>query len=148
MFKRIKIRGKLLLLLAAPLMAVLFLAFLGIVDRTEIIDARTENARLAEFAQANADLSVTFQIERFQTLLTNQLALPGDGRRPDQLATDEQVITWLDTVAESLGSIESTELHNQTITIRAWVTDLITNERTERYQPVALSAELNKISAE
>ena len=148
MFKRIKIRGKLLLLLAAPLMAVLFLAFLGIVDRTEIIDARTENARLAEFAQANADLSVTFQIERFQTLLTNQLALPGDGRRPDQLATDEQVITWLDTVAESLGSIESTELRNQTITIRAWVTDLITNERTERYQPVALSAELNKISAE
>ncbi|MDG2218789.1 MAG: hypothetical protein P8L46_12190 [Acidimicrobiales bacterium] len=148
MFKRIKIRGKLLLLLAAPLMAVLFLAFLGIVDRTEIIDARTENARLAEFAQANADLSVTFQIERFQTLLTNQLALPGDGRRPDQLATDEQVITWLDTVAESLGSIESTELHNQTITIRARITDLITNERTERYQPVALSAELNKISAE
>jgi signal transduction histidine kinase len=148
MFKRIKIRGKLLLLLAAPLMAVLFLAFLGIVDRTEIVDARTENARLAEFAQAHADLSVTFQIERFQTLLTNQLALPGDGRRPDQLATDEQVITWLDTVTQSLGSIESTELRNKSITIRAWVTDLITRERTERYQPVALSAELNKISAE
>lgn len=148
MLKRIKIRGKLLLLLAAPLMAVLFLAFLGFIDRTELVDARTENARLAEFAQANADLSVTFQIERFQTLLTNQLALPGDGLRPDQLATDEQVVTWLATVAHSLDSIESIELRNQTITIRAWVTNLITNERTERYQPVALSTELNKISAE
>lgn len=147
MLNRIKIRGKLLLLLAAPLLAVLFFAWSGVMDRTDIVDARAQNAHLAEFAQANADLSVTFQIERFQTLLSHRLALPGDELRPDQIATNEQTIEWLAAVDQSLGSVRSAELVDQVIAIRAGVTAVITDDRTDRYHPVDLATELNNISA-
>jgi signal transduction histidine kinase len=147
MLKRIKIRGKLLLLLTAPLLAVLVFAFSGVIDRTEIADARAENAQLASFAQANADLSVTLQIERFRTLLSNRLTLPTAEVRPDQVATDEQTIVWLTAVDRSLGSIDSAELADQIIAIRDRVTAAITDDRTERYHPVTLSTELNNLSA-
>ena len=147
MLNRIKIRGKLLLLLAAPLLAVLFFAWSGVMDRTDIVDARAENAQLAEFAQANADLSVTFQIERFRTLLSHRLALPRAELRPDQIATNEQTIEWLAAVDHSLGSIGSAELADQIIAIRAGVTVLITGDRTDRYHPVDLATELDNISA-
>ena len=147
MLNRIKIRGKLLLLLAAPLLAVLFFAWSGVMDRTDIVDARAENAQLAEFAQANADLSVTFQIERFRTLLSHRLALPRAELRPDQTATNEQTTEWLAAVDQSLGSIGSAELADQIIAIRAGVTVLITGDRTDRYHPVDLATELDNISA-
>ncbi len=147
MLKRIKIRGKLLVLLTAPLLAVLVFAFSGVIDRTEIADARAENAQLASFAQANADLSVSFQIERFRTLLSNRLTLPTTELRPDQVATDEQTMAWLVVVEQSLGSVGSADLVDQIIAIRDRVTAAITNDRTERYHPVALGTELNNLSA-
>ena len=65
MLKRIKIRGKLLLMLLAPLAAVLFFAFSGVTDRTTDATDSSREARIAEFTEASGDLSTALQIERF-----------------------------------------------------------------------------------
>ena len=146
MLKRIKIRGKLLLLLAAPLLAVLLFALSGFTDRTDSADARAENARLAELGHANADLSVAFQIERFRSLLTNRLMLPSEGLRPDQVATDQQVARWLTVVDETISDIDDPELVAELFELRAQITDTVTEDRTERFHPVALATQLNNAS--
>lgn len=79
MLKRIKVRGKLLLLLATPLVAVMVFAYSGIVDRT---DFQEGEARIAEFADAGADLSLAVQIERIRLLTIEQAAPPTRTRSP------------------------------------------------------------------
>ncbi len=147
MLKRIKIRGKLLLLLAAPLLAVLVFAFSGFIDRTDVADASAENARIAELAQANADLSVAFQVERFRSLLSHRLTLPRDEPRTDQIGTDQEFASWLRTVDTTITDIDDPTLAAEITDLRTALTDAITEDRTERFHPVALATELNNASS-
>jgi signal transduction histidine kinase len=96
MLKRIKVRGKLLLLLATPLVAVMVFAYSGIVDRTERTDFQEGEARIAEFADAGADLSLAVQIERIR-LLTIEQAAPTDSDpvADERATTDAQLQRWL-----------------------------------------------------
>ena len=62
MLKRIKIRGKLLLLLATPLLAVLVFAATGILDRLDNRDFQDREARIADLADAGSDLQLAIQV--------------------------------------------------------------------------------------
>ncbi len=111
MLKRIKVRGKLLLLLATPLVAVMVFAYSGIIDRTERTDFQEGEARIAEFADAGADLSLAVQIERIR-LLTIEQASPTD---PDPVgderaATDAQLQRWLGAYEAVRGDLTDEQL--------------------------------------
>ena len=145
MLKRIKIRGKLLLLLLTPLLAVLLFAFSGVVDRTDDASASTREARIAEFAEASADLSTALQIERFQTMIAGRLMLATSELRPDEIATDEALSRWVDTTFSIWGDITDTELRDQISNLRARMVDTIDADRRERFTPESLATELNTV---
>ena len=116
MLKRIKIRGKLLLMLLAPLAAVLFFAFSGVTDRTDAATDSSREARVAEFIEASGDLSTALQIERFNTQLAGRLALLTAEVRPDEIATDEALARWLATTDSAWNDLRNPDL-------RAWLED-------------------------
>ncbi len=62
MLTRINIRGKLLLLLATPAVAVLVFASTGVVDRLESRDFQERESRIASLADAGSDLSLAVQV--------------------------------------------------------------------------------------
>ena len=64
MLKRIKIRGKLLLLLVTPILAIMVFAATGILDRLDNRDFQEREARIADLADAGSDLSLAVQVQR------------------------------------------------------------------------------------
>lgn len=111
MLKRIKVRGKLLLLLATPLVAVMVFAYAGIIDRTEATTHQEREARIAEFANAGADLSLSIQVERIRLLEVERLALAGaDLMSEERLNTDAQLQRWVNAYDEVRGDLENPEL--------------------------------------
>jgi signal transduction histidine kinase len=111
MLKRIKVRGKLLLLLATPLVAVMVFAFSGIVDRTERTDFQEGEARIAELADSGADLSLAIQIERIQLLTVERSAMDiSDLVGDERAATDAELTRWLAAYDNARGDLEDARL--------------------------------------
>ncbi|MEM7288698.1 MAG: ATP-binding protein, partial [Actinomycetota bacterium] len=146
MLKRIKIRGKLLLLLLTPLLAVLLFAFSGVVDRTDDANDSTREARIAEFAEASGDLSTALQIERFQTVIAARLMLATSELRADEIATDEALARWIDTTFSAWDDFEDPALREQITNLRARLVDTIDADRRERFTPESLATELNTVA--
>lgn len=111
MLKRIKVRGKLLLLLATPLVAVMVFAYSGIIDRTEATSFQEREARIAEFANAGADLSLAVQIERIRLLEVERMSLAGtDLLTTERAETDAQLSRWVDSYQNVRGDLENRDL--------------------------------------
>ncbi len=132
MLKRIKIRGKLLLLLTVPLLAVLLFAASGVVDRTELTDEKAREARLAQVADAGADLAVALQIERFETIQAGRLAVTTGELRSDQLDSNAALDRWSQTVGTVLADITDPALAEDFIAVRTQLTRDLTEERIGR----------------
>ena len=107
MLKRIKVRGKLLLLLATPLVAVMVFAYSGIVDRTERTEFQEGEARIAELADAGADLSLSIQIERIRVLELDRDLIDGDDDVlvEEREQTDAQLARWIDAIDRARGEL-------------------------------------------
>lgn len=111
MLKRIKVRGKLLLLLVTPLVALVAFAYSGIVDRTDRTTFLEGEARIAELADAGTDLSLAIQIERIRVLEVERLgSAPGDAVEAERAETDEQLERWLDAVESTRGDVSDPQL--------------------------------------
>lgn len=145
MLKRIKIRGKLLLLLITPLLAVLLFAASGVLERTDNRDASAGEAQIAEFAEATADLSTALQVERFQTLLTGRLMGAFSSEiRPDEIATDDALTRWRSEVNDISGDLGGTAVLESIRTLEADLVDVVDAERGERFASDALAEELSE----
>ena len=68
MLKRIKVRSKLLVLVVTPLIALAAFATTGVQERLERSEFFTREERIAELADAGADLSLAVHVERNRTL--------------------------------------------------------------------------------
>ena len=111
MLKRIKVRGKLLLLLATPLVAVMVFAYSGIVDRTERTDFQEGEARIAALADSGADLSLALQIERIRLLTVEQSTDDGsDPLAEERAATNEELTRWLRAIEAARPDLRDPEL--------------------------------------
>jgi len=146
MLKRIKIRGKLLLLLTVPLIAVLIFAASGVIDRTDVVDQKDREARLAQVADAGADLSVALQLERFESSLSAQLLLAPNEVGPDQLATDAALLRWTEIVENVLPDITDPGLAEEFVSVRALMQENLTDSRFE-LPPDVLGEQLNSQTA-
>ena len=145
MLKRIKIRGKLLLLLITPLLAVLLFAASGVLERTDNRDASASEAQIAEFAEATADLSTALQVERFQTLLTGRLMGAFSSEiRPDEIATDDALTQWRTEVDAISGVLAGTPVLESIRTLEADLVEVVDAERGERFASDALADELSE----
>lgn len=114
MLKRIKVRGKLLLLLATPLVAVMVFAYSGIVDRTERTDFQEGEARIAELADAAADLSLSIQIERIRLQTVEQSSIESsDAVAEERANTDTQLNRWLAAYASARADLSNPQLINE-----------------------------------
>jgi hypothetical protein len=89
MLKRIKVRGKLFMLLATPLVAVVVFAFSGIVDRQDRTGFQEREARIAEFADTSTDLPLAVQVERLRVLEVQQRSMDSsDPVGPERAETE------------------------------------------------------------
>ena len=68
MLKRIKVRSKLLVLVITPLIALAAFAATGVGERLESSEFFSRETRIAELADAGADLTVAVHVERNRTL--------------------------------------------------------------------------------
>jgi len=93
MLNRIKVRGKLLLLLTTPLLALVIFAYLGIVDRLDTAAAQTREERLAQLADAGSDLGQTVAHERLVGMIID--AGGGADISIPAAATREAMSQWL-----------------------------------------------------
>lgn len=103
MLKRIRVRGKLLLLLATPLLALFIFAYLGISDRLDSSAGQSREQSLAELADSGSDLSHAVAHER----LVGEIIEAGgvaDIEGP-AAATRDAMARWLQTSASSIGYI-------------------------------------------
>ena len=145
MLKRIKIRGKLLLLLITPLLAVMVFAADGVMDRIERSDASAREAQLATFAVSTADLSTALQVEQFQTLLTGRLMGAFSSEvRPDEIATDEALIRWRREAAAVTDIIDDAELRAEIEAVEARLIDIVATDRGERFASEELAEFLDE----
>jgi signal transduction histidine kinase len=111
MLKRIKIRGKLLLLLSTPLVAVMVFAYSGIIDRTERTTFQAGEARIAELANAGSDLSLAIQFERLGVLEIERMMLDDSTVLTDQRATtNARLQEWLGAADAAMGDLEDPSL--------------------------------------
>lgn len=111
MLKRIKVRGKLLLLLATPLVAVVAFAYTGIVDRTERTEFQEGEAQIAELADAGADLSLAIQVERIRVLEYERMLLTGDdGLDAERAETNAQLTRWIGAVDAARDQLRDPQL--------------------------------------
>jgi len=111
MLKRIKVRGKLLLLLATPLVAVMVFAFSGIVDRTERTTFQEGEARIAELADAGADLSLAIQIERIRVLQVERMLISdSDLLGEERLATNDELDRWISAIENATPELTDPQL--------------------------------------
>ncbi|MEM9468217.1 MAG: ATP-binding protein, partial [Actinomycetota bacterium] len=146
MLKRIKIRGKLLLMLMAPLAAVLFFAFSGVTDRTADATDSSREARLAEFIEASGELSAALQIERFNTQLAGRLALLTAEVRPDEIATDEALTRWLATTDSAWNDLRDPDLRLWLQDTRILLIEKIDADRRIDMNATALADELEGLA--
>lgn len=106
MLKRIRIRGKLLLLLATPLVAVMVFAYSGIVDRTDRTSFEEGQARIAELADAGSDLSLAIQIERIRVLEVERLmAGSAELLETERETTNQQFDRWVSAIESARGDM-------------------------------------------
>jgi signal transduction histidine kinase len=111
MLKRIKVRGKLLLLLATPLVAVMVFAYSGIVDRTEQTSFQEEEARLAELANAGSDLTLAIQVERLGVLEVERMMMDeGTVLTEERDATNFHLHHWMGAARAALPDLEDPAL--------------------------------------
>ncbi len=111
MLKRIKVRGKLLLLLATPLVAVMVFAYSGIVDRTEQTAFQEEEARIAELANAGSDLSLAIQVERLGVLEVERMMMDeGTVLTEERDATNFHLHHWMGAATAARADLEDPEL--------------------------------------
>ncbi len=147
MLKRIKIRGKLLLLLTTPLLAVLLFASIGVLDRTDTSTERSRDAELAEFADLSADLSATLQIERFQTLLAGRLMLAASELRADEIATDEALARWQTSAATITAELTTSGIAEEVSALSVRMADTLDSDRSQRFLSAGLASELARNSS-
>ena len=97
MLKRIKVRSKLLVLVVPPLVALGAFAAIGVDERLERADFFSREERIAELADAGADLSLAVQVERNRAL---QVDAGGAVDMESAVAsTDAAVDRWLTAAA-------------------------------------------------
>jgi signal transduction histidine kinase len=97
MLKRIKVRSKLLLLVITPLIALAGFATVGVGERLDSSDFFSREERIAELADAGADLTLAVHVERNRTL---QIHAGGAADIEGAvIATDAAVDRWLGTAA-------------------------------------------------
>ncbi len=108
MLKRIKIRGKLLLLLATPVLAVIVFAATGVQDRLDNTTFQDREATIAELADAGSDLSLSVQIQRMRGLAADADAeIDVEGA---ETATNAAIDRWLMAAADARDSINDPDL--------------------------------------
>ena len=111
MLKRIKVRGKLLLLIVTPLIAVLVFAFSGVTDRRDQASFQEREVRIAELADAGSDLSLAIQVERLRTLQATRLNMNvSEALAPERAETNAQLDRWLLAVARARADLDDPEL--------------------------------------
>jgi signal transduction histidine kinase len=111
MLKRIKVRGKLLLLLATPLVAVMVFAYSGVIDRTERTTFQEGEARIAELADAGADLSLAIQLERIRLLTVARSSMDSsDPAGEERAASNTQLARWLSAYDGARSDLSSQRL--------------------------------------
>ncbi len=124
MLNRIRVRGKLFLLLTAPLLALLIFSYLGVVDRLDESNQQGREERIAELADAGSDLSLSLAQERFTGMLLDagaeadfDLSAAGD-------VTNQAMRRWIDSAADARpslvdpASIEAIDLLTEQLTSR------------------------------
>ncbi len=145
MLKRIKIRGKLLLLLIAPLMAVVLFAGLGVLERTDNRDASATEVQIAELAEATADLSTALQVERLQTLLAGRLEAAFSAEiRPEETATDDALSRWRTEAGDIAEALAGTVVLESIQAVEADLVDVVSAARGERFTTERLVDELSQ----
>ncbi|MEM9203010.1 MAG: ATP-binding protein [Actinomycetota bacterium] len=148
MLKRIKIRGKLLLMLLAPLLALLFFSYTGVTDRSEEASAGSREARLAAFVESSGDLATALQIERFNTQLSGRLMLNTAETRPDEIATDAALAAWLETTSAVRDDLQSATLGSFVDTTRIDLIASIDDERRTESTPTELEVRLDQLATD
>jgi len=99
MLNRIKVRGKLLLLLATPLLALFIFAYLGIADRLDTSSSQSREQSLAQLADSGSDLSHAVAHERLVGMIIDaggsaDISVPA-------ITTREAIARWLQTSADA-----------------------------------------------
>lgn len=149
MLKRIKIRGKLLLLLVTPIIAIAVFAADGFIDRLDRSEASTRESRLASFAAANAELSTALTVEQFQTLLTGRvMGAFSENERADRAASDQALIAWRQTVAATRTDVTDVGLRGEIILVETELERVVTADRGERLGAAELADELAALSVQ
>ncbi|MEM7141419.1 MAG: ATP-binding protein [Actinomycetota bacterium] len=130
MLKRIKVRGKLLMLLATPLVAVMVFAYSGIIDRQDRTGFQEREARIAELADAGADLSLAVQIERIRLLEIEKLSVLGsDPMGAERGETDAQLARWRVAYDAARGDLTDPALRAEFDDLSVRLTENITPDR-------------------
>lgn len=124
MLNRIRVRGKLFLLLTAPLLALLIFAYLGVVDRLDDSTRQGREERIAELADAGSDLSLSLAQERITGMLLDagadadiDLSAAGD-------VTNQAMRRWIDSASDARpslfdqASVEAIDLLAEQLTAR------------------------------
>ncbi|MFQ5557495.1 MAG: ATP-binding protein, partial [Acidimicrobiales bacterium] len=110
MLKRIRVRSKLLLLLAAPVVALVVLAGSIAVDRFQTAEDLRGDVALARLADAGSDVATAVAIEHFRSVLSGQGGVDAELDEA-RAATDAALEIWSQQRirAEELGHVELNE---------------------------------------
>ncbi len=105
MLNRIRVRGKLFLLLVTPLLAVVVFAYIGVVNRLDTASAQSREEVLARLADSGSQLSTAVSQERLLAMMV------GAGAERDleaaTLDTQVAILDWFDASADARPLIRS-----------------------------------------
>ncbi len=105
MLNRIRVRGKLLLLLTAPLLALVIFAYLGIINRLDTSSGQTREEHLAQLADSGSDLGQAVAHGRLVAMMVDA-GSQVDATAP-AAATRDAMKQWLERAASARGYINS-----------------------------------------
>ncbi len=144
MLNRIRVRGKLFLLLAAPLLAVLLFAYIGIINRLDTSSGQTGEESLALFADSGSDLRQAVSHERLLAMMI------GAGSDQDisgaAESTHDTILRWLDSSQKAVSYIESATTIDDIDALTVKLRERVSNADTGNRSTTSTVAELSILS--
>jgi len=144
MLNRIRVRGKLLLLLATPLLALIVFAYLGVVERLDTASSQTREQSIAQLADSGSDLSRAIADQRLVVLMVDA------GAETDlngwSVLTQEAILNWLSRATTARSQIETAEAASQIDDLTLTLNDRIANGTQPGRSATTRLAELSQLS--
>jgi len=144
MLNRIRVRGKLLLLLATPLVALVVFAYLGVADRLDAATSQTREDHLAQLADSGSDLSRAVADERLVEMMVDA------GAETDlngwATLTQNAIIGWLNSAAAARSHIDASQTVSEVDQLTIRLNDRIAEGNQSERSATTRLAELSQLS--